>query len=701
LTPKSIGVLLISNDAAAATAVREALGSPDALFAVECVTLLADGLERLSRSGIAVVLVDLSLPDSQGFGSFEHVWRAAVHIPILVIGTAEDQAVALDAVDRGAEDFLPKAHLDSHALPRVIRHVVQRKAAEEALFLERQRAEVTLNSIGDGVLSIDLEGLVTYLNLVAETMTGWTRDEAMARPVGDVFKIIDGGTRDAAPNPLEAAMRVDRTVGLTPNCLLVARDGSETPIEDSASPIHDRGGQAIGAVIVFRDVSVARALALRATHLAQHDFLTDLPNRLLLNDRLTHAIALSRRRGQRLAVLFLDLDRFKHVNDSLGHVIGDALLQSVAGRLVSCVRSSDTVSRQGGDEFVVLLSEIDHRDDAAVSAERIIAALVAPHDAAHHHLHLTATIGISTYPDDGQDAETLIKCADTAMYHAKERGRNNYKFFERTMNARAVERQWIEASLHRALARREFVLQYQPKIDLETGVLIGAEALIRWEHPERGLMYPTEFIPIAEDCGLIVPIGKWVVCEACRQARAWIDEGRRPISIAVNISAVEFRDSRFLPHLHAVLRDTRLDARYLEIELTESSLMEHVESTARTLQALKRMGVQVAIDDFGTGYSSLSYLRQFPIDALKVDQSFVHEISTDPADTSIVCAVISMGKSLGHRVIAEGVETQEQLTFLRSQRCAEGQGYFFSRPLGAHEFVKLVETGIPGLVLQR
>jgi len=284
------------------------------------------------------------------------------------------------------------------------------------------------------------------------------------------------------------------------------------------------------------------------------------------------------------------------------------------------------------------------------------------------------------------------------MYHAKERGRNNYKFFERHMNARAVERQWIEASLHRALARREFVLHYQPKIDLETGALIGAEALIRWEHPERGLMYPTDFIPIAEDSGLIVPIGQWVVREACRQARAWMDEGQRPIPIAVNISAVEFRDPRFLQNLQAVLKDTRLDAHYLELELTESSLMEHAESTARTLQSLKHMGVQVAIDDFGTGYSSLSYLRQFPIDALKVDQSFVHEISTDPAGTSIVCAVISMGKSLGHRVIAEGVETKEQLEFLRSQRCAEGQGYFFSRPLGAEEFAKLLESGIPGLV---
>jgi diguanylate cyclase (GGDEF)-like protein len=456
----------------------------------------------------------------------------------------------------------------------------------------------------------------------------------------------------------------------------------------------------IGAVIVFKDVSKARAMSLQAVYLAQHDFLTDLPNRMLLNDRLTQAIAMARRHGQRLAVLFLDLDRFKHVNDSLGHVIGDTLLQSVARRLVTCVRSSDTVSRQGSDEFVVLLSEIEHADDAAAHAQKIIAALVAPHDVAHHQLHVTATIGISIYPDDGPDAETLVKCADTAMYQAKEGGRNNYQFFERDMNARAVERQSIEAGLHRALDRGEFVLYYQPTIDLEAGGMTGAEALVRWVHPERGLMLPKDFVPIAEDCGLIVPIGQWVLREACRQARAWIDEGRPPMAVAVNISGVEFRDPRFLENVRTVLNDSGLDARYLHLELTESSLVRHTESTALALQALKDMGVQVAIDDFGTGYSSLSYLRQFPISVLKIDQSFVHEISADPVGTSIVCAVISMGRSLGYRVIAEGVETGEQLAFLRAQRCGEGQGDYFSRPLVAEQFVGLLGADLPGLVLQ-
>ncbi len=683
------------------SAVQGALADErDGVFVLECTTLLSEGLERLSRNGVAAVLLDLNLPDSQGLATFEQVWRAASHVPILVITSPDDQDIARQAVKRGAQDCLLKAHLVSPSLPRALRHVIERKAADEALFLEQQRAEATLNSIGDAVLSTDVHGIVTYLNLVAERMTGWSRQHALGRPLAEVFPILDATTREPARNSSDRAMELDRTIDLAPTCLLVRRDGFETAIENSASPIHDRRGQVIGAVIVFKDVSEVRAMSLRAVYLAQHDFLTDLPNRMLLNDRLTQAMALARRHGHRLAVLFLDLDRFKHVNDSLGHVIGDGLLQAVARRLLTCVRSSDTVSRLGGDEFVVVLSEIEHANDAAASAQKIIAALAAPHEIANHQLHVTATIGISIYPEDGPDAEKLIKSADTAMYHARQSGRNCYHFFEAEMNAQAVERQWIEASLHQALARGEFLLHYQPKVHLETGAMTGAEALIRWAHPVRGLIYPTDFVPIAEDCGLMVPIGQWVLREACRQARAWIDEGRPPMAVAVNISAGEFRHPRFLEYVREVLRDTRLDARCLELELTESSLIQHAESTALMLQSLKELGVQVAIDDFGTGYSSLSYLRKFPINVLKVDQSFVQEISADSAGNSIVCAVISMGRSLGHRVVAEGVETEEQLAFLRAQQCREGQGYYFSRPLGPEQFVKLVETGLPGLLLQ-
>jgi diguanylate cyclase (GGDEF)-like protein/PAS domain S-box-containing protein len=691
----NLRALLIGHDPADARVVRDALAeTTHEPFALEWVGRLSDGLERLRRNGIAVVLIDLRLPDSQGLAGFEQLLEAFPHVPILILSSAEDEDIARQAVRRGARDYLLKDHIHGQVLRRTLRHIVESNAADEAFFSERERAEITLNSIGDAVISTDVTGKITYLNAVAERMTGWSRKEAFGQPFLHVFRIVDGVTRETAGNPMELAIRLDKTVNLTPNCTLIRRDGFASAIEDSAAPIHARNGRVIGAVIVFHDVSVARAQSLRISHLAQHDTLTDLPNRTLLNDRLTQAIGLSRRHDERLAVLFLDLDGFKHVNDSLGHVIGDQLLQSTARRLTTCVRGSDTVSRQGGDEFVVLLPEIRHADDAAATAQKILTALTAVQCIAENDLHVTASIGVSMYPDDGQDADALLKCADTAMYHAKESGRNNYQFFKPDMNARAVERQQVEAGLRRALDRNEFVLHYQPTVDLETGAMTGAEALIRWVHSDRGLIYPIEFVRIAEACGLIVPIGQWVLRGACAQARAWIDEGQRPVTVAVNISAVEFRHPHFLDNVCKVLRDTRLAPRYLELELTESSLMQHPDSSAPVLQALKDMGIQIAIDDFGTGYSSLSYLRRFPIDVLKIDQSFVREISADPVGTSIVCAVIGMGKSLGHRIIAEGVETREQLAFLQGQQCGEGQGYYFSRPVVAHEFAKLMDTGI-------
>ena len=429
-------------------------------------------------------------------------------------------------------------------------------------------------------------------------------------------------------------------------------------------------------------------------HLAHHDVLTDLPNRILLQDRFGQAIELARRQGRQLAVMFMDLDQFKHINDSLGHAVGDQLLQSVAQRLVDCVRHSDTVSRQGGDEFVLLLPYIEHAEDAALSAQKMLTALALPHCIDRHDLHIGASIGISIYPDDGQDAETLIKCADSAMYHAKESGRNNYKFFEQSMNVRAVERQSIEGGLRRALERQEFVLHYQPKINLQSGMIVGVEALVRWQHPERGFLSPVQFVPIAEDCGLILPIGRWVLREACRQARAWRQAGFPPVVMAVNTSALEFRAKDFLENIRATLEETGLEPRYLELELTESVLMRDAESANSVLRALAVLGVKLAIDDFGTGYSSLSYLRQFPIDTLKIDQSFVNQVTSNLDDAAIVSAVISMAKSLKLRVIAEGVETPEQHAFLLAQHCDEGQGYHFGRPMAAEALTRVLQAGV-------
>jgi diguanylate cyclase (GGDEF)-like protein len=435
-------------------------------------------------------------------------------------------------------------------------------------------------------------------------------------------------------------------------------------------------------------------MALEMSHSAQHDVLTGLPNRALVNDRISQAIALAHRHGAKFAVLFLDLDGFKHINDSLGHAVGDKLLQSIARRLQAHVRGSDTVSRQGGDEFVVLLSEIAHARDAAISAQKIITALVEPHSVDGHQLQITTSMGISIYPSAGQDAETLIKTADTAMYSAKENGRNNYKFFEPEMNIRAVERQSIEASLRGALERQEFALHYQPMINLKTGEITGAEALLRWEHPTKGPIPPAQFIPVAEVCGLIVPIGKWVLREACQQARAWLDAGLPFCGMAVNISAMEFRDDNFLPGVFAALEDSGLDPKCLELELTESVLMQRAQVTESILKTLRARGVHLAVDDFGTGYSSLSYLRKFPIDALKIDQSFVRQITSAPGETTIVTAVIGMGRNLKLRVVAEGVETQEELAFLQAHQCDEAQGYYFSKPVPPREFAHLLKAGV-------
>ena len=686
-------ILLIQDDAAAAKAILDALSnSIDESFQVQWVRRCSEGLERLA--GTAAILVDLFLPDSRGIETFDRLFRVAPQIPILVLCTPQEEETAKLAVQCGAQDYLFKARLDAYLLPKAVGSMIERAANSEALFEEKERAQVTLNSIGDAVMSTDISGQVTYLNAIAESLTGWSKDEAIGHPLEDVLRIVNGATREPAPNPMALAIRENKIVALTPNCILIRRDGVESAIEDSAAPIHDRRGQVTGAVMVFHDVSVARAMILKMSYLAQHDSLTDLPNRVLLNDRLTEAIALSSRHERKLAVLFLDLDRFKHINDSLGHIVGDRLLQSVGRRLFTCVRSSDTVSRQGGDEFVVLLWEVKHAPDAAVAAEKILQALREPHLIDQHELHITGSIGIVTYPDDGTDAETLMKKADFAMYHAKETGRDSYQFFKSEMNVQAIERQSLEGSLRHAIERQELLLYYQPKINLATGGMTGVEALIRWHHPQRGLVPPGQFIAIAEECGLIVPIGRWVLSEACRQARAWQAAGLPPMCVAINISSVELRAPGFASGVRAILRETGLEPRYLELELTETFLMQDSRSTAEVLKELKEIGVLLALDDFGTGYSSLSYLKRFPIDAVKIDQSFVRDLTTDPDDAGIVTAVIAMGRSLHMRVVAEGVETREQLAILQEHGCPQGQGYYFSRPVPAVEFRQLLEFGV-------
>lgn len=690
-------ILVLTNDPIEAKMLKEALGQSKKIFKIEWLRRLSRGIKRLRMGNIDAVIVNLSLPDSSGIATFDQLFAAVPHTPIMTL--AEKTVLAKQAVAHGAQGNLSKAYLDSKVIPQALLNVIQRKHVEEAFNQEKARAEIALNSINDAVICTNLLANIDYLNTSAVNMTGWSREEAYGLNINKVFNIVDGSTHEPpSENPVYLVLEKNEPMGLNAGTLLIRRDGKQLAIEDSVSPIRDHKGEMTGVVIVFHDISAAQAMTKKMEHLAQHDFLTNLPNRLLLNDRIAQAITLAQRTNTQLAVLFLDLDNFKHINDSLGHETGDKLLQSVTERLCSCVRSSDTVSRQGGDEFVILLSSGKYGVDATLTANKILKALSLPHHIAKSNLHITTSIGISVYPADGKDAQTLIKNADTAMYGAKETGRNNYKFFSNEMNVRAVERQVVESKLRFALERQEFELHYQPKVNLNTGIVTGVEALLRWQHSEWGITTTKKFITIAEDCGLIVPIGNWVMREACMQAKRWIDAGLEPIRMAVNISAIEFHQNNFVDSVSKALSDSGLDAKYLQLEITESVLMRDAAASAAMLQKLRNMRVQIALDDFGTGFSSLSYLKQFPIDVLKIDQSFVNDIHSVADEAIIVSAIIGMGNNLKLCVVAEGVENKVQLEFLKMKHCEEGQGNYFSPPLKADEFAKLLTENRPELV---
>ena len=686
-------VLLIQCNPADVRLISRALTTPShSVLEIESVNKVPEAIERIRKGGVRSVIMDIEMPE--GFARFEELLSAAPHIPVLILSGTETECIARQAVEQGAQDYLLKNQLEEFRLGRVVRSMIELKAKEEVAIQQQQRADVILSCTGDAVLISDVAGFVSHLNEPAELLTGWSCQEAIGRSLDEVFQTIDSISRHAVGDPLATAAVDKKYVPLCSNCVLVQRHGFEVAIEGSAAYTRDRVGNINGSIFVFNDVSAARAKSLELSHLAQHDFLTDLPNRVLLNDRITQAISFAARYSKQLAVMFVDLDGFKRINDSLGHTVGDKLLQSVASRLVACVRRSDTVSRLGGDEFVVLLYQVEHAEDAAFISKKILSSLAEPFSIEQKHLDISASIGVSTYPGDGQDAETLLHKADTAMYAAKKLGRNNCQFFRADMQARFLERQSLEGSLRHALSRKEFTLHYQPKIDLKTGEIAGVEALLRWKHPTRGLISPLQFVPIAEETGLIVPIGQWVLLQACRQTRAWMDAGLPPVRMAVNVSAAEFMAKDFLSGVRAALISTGVDPHNLELELTETVLMRDAESAVRILHALKAIGVQLAVDDFGIGYSSFSYLQRFPLDALKIDRTFINEISAAGEGATILSAMIDIGLSLKHRVIAEGVETVEQLKFLKKKGCSEGQGYLFCHPIIAEKFAEFLKGGV-------
>jgi len=458
--------------------------------------------------------------------------------------------------------------------------------------------------------------------------------------------------------------------------------------------LRDANERLVVATVRAQTMTEAAEVAVaQMSHMATHDFLTGLPNRALLTDRLTQAIRHAQRSGKQLALMYLDLDHFKHINDSLGHAVGDALLQAVATRLRDSVRLSDTVCRQGGDEFVVLLAELEAPGDAARMADKLMLALVAAYTVDGRQLHITLSMGISILTGEAPDGETMMRDADTAMYHAKRQGRNRFACFTPDMNVRAMVRQSVELALRDAIGNDGLLLHYQPKVHIASGAIIGAEALVRLRRKGQPLMYPTAFVPVAEGCSLIQPIGRWVLEQACRQTAQWLLGGLPVGQIAVNVSAVEFHGKDFVSGVRSILRDSGLDPAHLELEMTESGLMQDDAPTVAVLHGLKDLGLQLALDDFGTGYSSLSYLRRFPIDTIKIDQSFVRDIDHACGAPVLVDAIIAMGRSLNLRVVAEGIENHSQSAYLQTSGCTEGQGFYYGRPVPATAFADLLTMG--------
>jgi diguanylate cyclase (GGDEF)-like protein/PAS domain S-box-containing protein len=568
---------------------------------------------------------------------------------------------------------------------------------DEALLRSRKDlnlARKVIEASMDGIMIVGADGLAEFVNPAFTRTTGYEPEEI----IGKNPRILKSGRQDEGfyRHMYDTLTRQDYWQGEIWNR---RKNGEIFPEWLTINVIRDEDGAISQYAAIFSDITERKKTEERIKNLAYFDVLTGLPNRRLFTDRLQIAIANAHRHNLPLAIMFLDLDLFKRINDSLGHGVGDQVLVETAARVAHCIREGDTVARLGGDEFTILLPEIDHMEDAAKLAERVIAQVKQPFMIDDHELYVTTSVGIAVYPEDGTTVETLIKNADTAMYRAKDLGRNSYQMYTPAMNARSFERLAMEASLRHAVRRGEFKLVYQVKVDLGTGHMSGVEALVRWHHPEMGLVSPVDFIPLAEDMGVISEIGEWVLMEACRQCKAWHDLGLPSVRIAVNVSALQFRETKVPEVVARALQQSGLDPQYLELELTETVLMQRVDEVVVVLRELRAMGIRISIDDFGTGYSSLSYLKRMPIDALKVDRSFVNDIFGDDDTVTdegaeIVSTIINLAHNLKLKAIAEGVETAKQAEFLRSKGCDEVQGFLISRPVSAEDLISLFDRSL-------
>jgi diguanylate cyclase (GGDEF)-like protein/PAS domain S-box-containing protein len=619
--------------------------------------------------------------------------RAGFAFPIQVGG---ELLGVMEFFSQQAQKIEPEMLQSAHFIGRHIGQFFQRKQAEDALKESEEHFRSLVEQASDSFYVHDIEGNFIDVNQRGCEGLGYKRKELLSMSVKDID--IDLSMEELKNLPAQIAAKAP----ISRESRYRHKDGSIFPVEIRTGPIEINGRQHLLSLV--RDVTERKEMQDHIQHLAYHDSLTDLPNRAMFNRHLSHAIGHARRHRKKLAVLFIDLDRFKIINDTLGHDAGDRLLQEMALRLSSSLRntdlvarmdnSNDLVARLGGDEFVVLIEDASDASHISHIAHKILTSLVEEFFLNGQLVHITASIGISIFPDDGRDEFTLMKHADIAMYRAKEKGKNNYQFYSAQMSLHTANVLALESNLRRAMERNELVLHYQAKVEASSGRIIGVESLVRWNHPELGLLLPDEFIPLAEEIGLVSTLSKWVLTEACRQNFRWQEQGLPPLLIAVNMSARQFDDDDVLADTARILEETDMDPTLLELEITESMMMYNPEKTIQILSELRKMGIRIAIDDFGIGYSSLSHLKQFPIDIIKIDRSFIQDIPGDEADEAITAAIIAMGKSLKITVVAEGVETAQQLQFLSDLSCREIQGYLFSKPLPADEFTTLMWSNL-------
>ncbi|GMQ88669.1 MAG: hypothetical protein BMS9Abin09_0099 [Gammaproteobacteria bacterium] len=633
-----------------------------------------EGLALLKDNDVKVIISDQRMPHMTGVEFLSKVNDIYPQTVRIVLSAYSDFSAVTDAINHGSiYKFFTKPWDD-----KLMRANVQEAFQRSELSWKNNQLTQVFESTLEGIMITSAEGIIQAVNPAFTEITGYPAEEA----IGDNPRILHSGRQSEVfyEEMWQALLSTGQWQGEIWNR---RKNGEVYPEWLVITAIHDEASKVKQYVALFNDITEQKKNEEQLAHQAYHDALTNLPNRLLFDDRLNLALSHAQRHDEKLAVMFLDLDRFKNINDSLGHSIGNHLLKGVAERLVRCLRQEDTVARMGGDEFTILLPHIPHADRAMEVAEKILDSLKKPLSLEGHELFVSASIGISIYPDDARQAESLMKNADTAMYRAKERGRDNYQFYTAAMNTRALERLTLENQLRRALEREQFELYYQPQMHLGTGQIIGAEALLRWRTEQGELISPAEFIPLLEDTGLILPVGAWVLQQACTQNSAWQAAGYPPLHIAVNLSARQFGQRDLVSQVLDCLATTGLQARYLELEITESIMMDAAQGKPGMLEAFKEAGLQLAVDDFGTGYSSLSYLKKLPVDTIKIDQSFVRDMARDPEDAAIVKTIITLAHDLKRRVIAEGVETQEQLDLLRTLGCDEIQGYLLSRPLPA------------------